>query len=103
MTGEASPMDSIIKTICGVFLAVGLVLSGIVAYFVRDTLAFLDHAVTVRGEVVELEFGDSSRSGGYYPIVKYSTRDGQKQTFRGMVGTSPPSFQVGEAVDVLYD
>jgi hypothetical protein len=39
----------------------------------------------------------------YYPRVRYVTRSGNPVEFTGSVGSSPPAFDVGEAVGVLYD
>ena len=107
---EQTAMDKTLKAIFGVFLAVGLVLCGVAAYFTLDTQSFIDHAAKVRGEVIDLErsrgtwsTSSPSSSGAYYPVVKFTTQAGEQRTFRGSVGSSPPAFRVGETVDVLYD
>jgi hypothetical protein len=100
-------MDRTLKLICGIFLALGITFSGVAIYFVRDTQSFVERGVAVRGEVVDLAWERSisgaSGSGVYHPIVKYTTIAGEQRTFRSMNGNSPPSYRVGEAVDVLYD
>jgi hypothetical protein len=97
-------MDRTIYLICAVFLAVGIALSGVAIYFIRDTQSFVDRAVMVRGEVIDLELTRGSPgSGAYRPVIKYTTSSGEQRTFRSLSGSSPPSYRVGEAVDVLYD
>jgi hypothetical protein len=100
-------MIRVLNLICGIFLALGVTFSGLTIYFVRDTQAFVERGVAVRGEVVDLNrersISGSPGSGVYHPIVKYTTTVGEQRTFRGMNGSSPPSYRVGEAVDVLYD
>src|SRR3984957_8020427 len=100
-------MDITLNLICGLFLAFGVTFSGLTTYFVRDTQSFVERGVAVRGEVVDLTWERPlpglSGSGVYHPIVKYTTTAGEQRMFRGMNGSSPPSYRVGEAVDVLYD
>jgi hypothetical protein len=100
-------MDRTLNLICGLFLAFGVTFSGLTTYFVRDTQSFVERGVAVRGEVVDLTWERRipglSGSGVYHPIVKYTTTAGEPRTFRSMNGSSPPSYRVGEAVDVLYD
>jgi hypothetical protein len=100
-------MDRAINLICGLFLAFGLVFCGVAIYFAHDTQSFVDRAVMVRGEVVDLQWerrtGNSSSSGNYHPVVRFTTDAGEQRTFRSSFGSSPPSYWVGETVDVLYD
>jgi Protein of unknown function (DUF3592) len=102
------PVNRTINIICGVFLVCGLAFLGISIYTVRSTRSFVAQAETVRGEVVDLEYrrdnsGSSASGGAYYPVVKYRTAAGDQRTLYGNTGSSPPSYRVGEAVDVLYD
>jgi hypothetical protein len=100
-------MDRTLNLIGGIFLVFGVTFGGLTLYFVRDTQAFVERGVAVRGEVVDLDWARSisgaSGSGVYHPIVKYTTTAGEQRTFRSTSGSSPPSYRVGEAVDVLYD
>ena len=100
-------MDRTIDLICCLFVAVGLAFSGLASYIARDTQAFVDRAMLVRGEVVDLDWSrdtsNSSGSGTYHPIVAYTTGTGERRTFRSLIGSSPPAYRVGETVEVLYD
>jgi hypothetical protein len=89
-------MERAIYLTCCLFLAVGLACLGLAIHFVRDTQAFVERAVTVRGEVVDLAWVSDT----YHPVVKYTTNS---LTFRSSTGSSPPNHRVGEIVDVRYD
>lgn len=101
------PVNRTINIICGVFLVCGLAFLGISIYTISNTRSFVAQAEMARGEVVDLEYrrdnsGSSASGGAYYPVVKYRTAAGDQRTLYGNTGSSPPSYRVGEAVDVLY-
>jgi hypothetical protein len=88
----------------GIFLLIGLGLLGGAAYLALDTRADIGRAETAAGTVIDL-IGrrDSDGDTIYYPHVRYLTRSGETVEFTGAVGSSPPAFEIGEAVSVLYD
>lgn len=88
----------------GIFLLIGLGLLGGAAYLVLDTRADIARAETAAGTVIDL-IGrrDSDGDTIYYPHVRYVTRSGETVEFTASVGSSPPAFDVGEPVSVLYD
>jgi hypothetical protein len=98
-------MNKTLKIIFGLFLAFGLVFSGVALWAVRDTQSFVAKAEAAAGQVIDLEHrrgtSSSSNSGGaYYPVVRFRTATGQEHTLHSNNGSSPPSC---EAVTVLYD
>jgi hypothetical protein len=88
-----------------IFLAVGLGLLSGGIYSFLSTRTFIGDAVSARGVVIDLEehwdSGDNSYT--YYPRVRFQTENGDAHRFTGDVGSSPPAFDVGEAVQVLFD
>jgi hypothetical protein len=57
-----------------------------------------------KGTVTDLFQGSDSDGGTvYYPRVRFATRSGDTIEFTGSNGASPPAFEVGETVSVLYD
>lgn len=87
-----------------IFLLIGLGLLGGAGYLVLDTRGDIARAETAAGSVIDL-IGERDSDGGtvYYPRVRYVTRSGETVEFTAAVGSSPPSFDVGEEVSVLYD
>ncbi|MER6734283.1 DUF3592 domain-containing protein [Streptomyces puniciscabiei] len=89
------------------FLVIGLILAGV-------SVAFLVHADRARGTVVSLEWrtdhdhtGPSRRTRTSdqpmaYPVVEFRSADGRARTFQSSTGSNPPSYEVGERVEVLY-
>ncbi|MFJ8032406.1 DUF3592 domain-containing protein [Streptomyces sp. NPDC096032] len=88
-----------------VFLVVGLVLAG-------QSVSLLNDAERARGTVVGLEWrkdhSSSSRRNrsddrpAAYPVVEFTPAEGTPTRFRSSTGANPPSYEVGERVEVLY-
>jgi len=91
-------MDKLLGRIALGCLVVGLVLLGVGGWLGARTTAFLDRARSVSGTVIALE-GDET----LHPVFRFQDSDGTTRTHRSRVGTSQPAFEVGEAVEVLYD
>lgn len=64
-------------------------------------ITFIQQSKKAPGTVVENYI--DSEGEGYFPVVKFRTPDGNIVKFRENVGSSPPKFQIGQYVDVLYD
>ncbi|MFG3015885.1 DUF3592 domain-containing protein [Streptomyces cinerochromogenes] len=87
------------------FLVIGLVLAGV-------SVSFLMNAERARGTVVALEWRDDPDhvSGRKrvddgpvaYPVVEFTPAHGTPRKFRNSTGSNPPSYEVGERVEVLY-
>jgi hypothetical protein len=88
----------------GIFLLIGLGLLGAAVLLVVDTRNDIARADKADGTVIDL-LGERDSDGDtiYYPRVRYVTRSGNPVEFTGSVGSSPPAFDVGEPVSVLYD
>ena len=85
------------------FTVIGLatVLLGI--YLGKNRAAFLEVSRKGQGEVVSLNSKRSDDGYVYYPVVRYSPPGSDRSlTFEHDVGSSPPSYRVGEKVEVLY-
>ncbi|MFF4531582.1 DUF3592 domain-containing protein [Streptomyces sp. NPDC001407] len=83
-------------------LVIGLVFAGI-------SVAFLTNAERARGTVVALDWQED-RDGGSrqdnppvaYPVVEFTSANGARTRFQDSAGSNPPSYKVGEQVEVLY-
>lgn len=60
------------------------------------------NGVTTEGIVVGLDESDNEGSTVYSPIVEYEV-NGRRYTIDGGIASSPPAYDVGERVEVLYD
>lgn len=88
-------------------MVIGLVLAGV-------SVSFLANADRARGTVVSLEWRTGHEHSGVsrkprardrpmaYPVVGFRSADGEARTFRDSTGSNPPSYRVGERVEVLY-
>jgi len=68
------------------------------------TRMFVAHAQSAPGIVVRMEEVSGLDDDGtvYEPVVNFTTATGQETTLTGY-GSNPPSYEAGEAVQVLYD
>lgn len=76
------------------FLLIGIGLLAGAYYMYRDTSEFVATARSAQGTVVAL------RSGA--PEVRFRTGEGREVQFTSSVSSKPPSYRVGETVEVLY-
>lgn len=76
------------------FLLIGIGLLGGAGYFYLDTREFVASARLAPGTVVAL------RSGA--PEVRFRAQDGREIQFTSRVSNKPPSYRIGETVEVLY-
>lgn len=84
----------------------GLLTGGFFAF--KSTSRFIETAHQSQGRVVALERRESTNSEGrrsvsYYPRVEFTPRRGNKTVFTSSSGSSPPSYNVGDKVEILYD
>jgi hypothetical protein len=59
---------------------------------------FISHAARATGQVTSL----TERSGNYYPVVSFDDAGGDHHTLYSSMGSSPPGYQVGDRVTILY-
>ncbi|HTL51092.1 MAG TPA: DUF3592 domain-containing protein, partial [Planctomycetota bacterium] len=87
----------------GVFALIGALslLGG--SYWFWHTRAFLQSAVTAPGVVVEMVASHGSKSTTYAPVYTFTDAQGGSHKIRSHTSSSPPSYEVGEAVTVYYD
>lgn len=86
-----------------VFGGIGLVLlvAGLVVY--TTVVSSQEHTQLVRGKVVRLSAGRGSKGGTVYtPVVEFSFNNQIFQIY-GSVASSPPSFDVGEEVELFVN
>jgi len=65
----------------------------------RDVQVFVD----VKGTVIDLIASTDEDGTSYAPVVRFTTRAGEKTFYYTNYYTSPPDFQIGDPVDMLYN
>lgn len=71
-------------------------------FWYQSTNIFIDNAVSTEGIVIDLELSRSNDSSAYYPILSFVDSHGNEIRFRSSSGRNPPSYSVGEPVEILY-
>ena len=91
---------SVIKYIF-TLIGLGLLVGAFLWY--SGTKEFIETAVSTEGTVIDLHRSRSSDSDTYAPVVEFRTSQGQIVEFTSSSSSNPPSYSVGESVEVLYD
>jgi len=72
-----------------------------------DVYLFLQRAENATAEVVDYERKlsnpNSASSAAYYPIVSITSESGESIRAETNVGRSPPAFEIGAQINVLFD
>ena len=65
----------------------------------RDVQVFVE----AEGTVIYLNQSTDEDGTAYAPVVEFTTRDGQQVSYVSNFYSNPPDFEVGDAVDMLYN
>lgn len=91
------------KTVCTVFLLIGLGLMIGSYFWYKNQKEFLATAFFGEGSVIDQRYvSDSDGSGTYAPVVSFRTQRGEVHEFTSRTSSNPPSFTIGEIVQVAY-
>ncbi len=102
---------NVIAIVKYVFTLIGIGLLVGAFYSFKNTQNFLTAALPAEGTVVRLirsEPTGSTTSGSevdsptYRPVVAFDTQAGKAIKFTSSTGSNPPSYSVGEVVEILY-
>ena len=67
-----------------------------------DTSDFIDNSLLEQGQVINLLERESEDSITYAPVIRYSDFDGENHEFVSNSSSNPPTYEIGESVEVLY-
>lgn len=84
------------------FILVGALLLGISGYIFNSNRSFAKKAIEKTGVVVDYE-SSGRRSRGMAPVIEYQTKDGSFRLYYHNVYTTPPSYEIGEKVQILVN
>lgn len=103
LQGDMYRMSKSLRWIGPVFTVIGIAIVILGIYLGKKRAAFLEVAQAGRGEVVSINSRSSDDGYVYYPVVSYSPPGSSGPiTFEHDVGSNPPSYDVGDRVEVLY-
>jgi hypothetical protein len=91
---------SIIKYIFA-FIGIAMLVGAFLVY--QNTNKFIASALKAEGQVIDFEANRSSDSSTTYaPVIKFVASDDKEYQFVSSVSSNPPSYDVGEVVEILY-
>lgn len=90
-----------------VFFAIGIAMIYVSFTLYNNTQEFIKEATSTRGTVTELlrvrsKDSDGNYSTTYKPVVVFTAPPNQRIEFTSNTSSNPPSYSVGEDVEVLY-
>lgn len=92
------------RVIPWIFLIVGIAMLFFAYNLYASTQQFLKVSVKAVGVVVEMKSEyDSDDDLMYRPVIRYKDRTGVEHTFTSSTSSNPPSYEVGDRVELLYD
>jgi ribosomal protein L7/L12 len=83
-----------------IFACLGILFISIAAYIWWLDYSLTHHGTRVTGEVVELSYEYNNTENGAIPIISYQW-ESTLRTYQGNVYSNPPSYVVGEKVDLI--
>ncbi len=86
-----------------VLLLIGLVLAGFAYMFYKKTQNLIQNGIIVEATVIDLIASRGSKSTTYKPVFEYYDISNNRRTFTSTIGSSPPSFKVGEKATLIYN
>jgi hypothetical protein len=87
-----------------ILLGIGAILLAIAAFLALREQSFLSRAESVTGSVTDFSMSSSSDSGtSYCPVIEFTTKGGQDVRYYANVCSSPPAYDIGDQVKVIYD
>ncbi len=89
--------------IYSIILIVGVALLIIATIFLGNSIKLIKNGTRAIATVVDLESSIGSNSTEFTPIFKFTSSNGEEITFKGFGASSPPAFNVGEKVKVVYN
>ena len=96
-------MEPKLRTAFWILGPLGLAILAGALYLLVTTGVFVASAARARGKVTDLvESRSNDGSGTWHPVVSFDVR-GESFTFQSKFGSRPAPYDIGDAVDVLYD
>ncbi len=84
-------------------LGIGMIVLCFALFWYSDTKSLIDVSVKTTGTIVSQKRSNGSDNVTYTPIVMYKPYKHDAVRFEGSIGSSHPSWNIGDAVTVLYD
>lgn len=84
-------------------LALSVLMFALCGFFYTRTSKFIQTSHKAQGKVVELQESRSDNGTVFHPVYTFVDRSGAEQKIYSSMGSYPPAYQVGDAVNVLYD
>jgi hypothetical protein len=84
------------------FFFAGLLFFAIGSGLTYRQRALEKQGIEAPGVVVDLQENYDSDGSTYAPVVQFKTKSGQSVTFTSSYSSNPPSYDVGDAVTVVY-
>jgi len=86
-----------------VLIIIGIIIIATSIPDVKRNLDYLSKSKFANGTVINNAEEDFHNSHYAIPIVSFQSPDGQTRQFKSTMQYSPPKYQIGDQVEVIYD
>jgi hypothetical protein len=90
------------KMVYSILLTTGIIFLIISIIVFKNNLDLIKSGSKTTATVIDLQKSLASNSSDLTPIFKFTTTTGQEITFKGFGASSPPAFNIGEKVNIVY-
>lgn len=84
-------------------LNIGILLLAISLFLLKETLVFLKTTERAVGTAIEIIRTGDSDGPRYKPVFSFKTNTNQEVTYRHIVASSPPGWQIGDKATIAYN
>jgi hypothetical protein len=91
------------KMVYSILLITGVILFIASTIVFKKSLALIKAGNKTTATVIDLQRGLENHSSDLTPIFKFTTTTGEEITFKGFGASSPPAYDIGETVNIVYD
>lgn len=97
-------MEKTFKILTAVFGGIGIIMLIIGVLIFKSTKDFQSKAILTEGTVIEMvQMRGSNGMLSHAPVVSYMAKDEQEHIYYSSSYSNPPSYSVGEKVQIYYD
>ncbi len=91
------------KMIYSILLTTGIIFLILSFIVFRNSLSLIKNGYKATAIVIDLQNILSNNTSDLTPIFKFTTTTGQEIIFKGFGASSPPAFNIGEKVNIIYN
>lgn len=91
------------KILFGIILITGVIFNILAIRQYNKSVYLLENGIKTKAKVIEIIEVESDNGYTYKPKFEYIDENGKHRIYTNSVSTNPPSYQVGDTEDLVYN